>query len=232
MARLDRAGRPPRPAHLRADRHRSRVGDLVGPGAGAGPAAPPRPGAPRGTRPAQADRRARDPYLDPDRSRTQLRADPGLGRAAVPGYRRGGARPGELEGGRPRAGRAGPARLHAEHQQQDPGRALQPAGRAGCARVRADRVGRAGGSVAAAGRDHDPGHAGTAGPDRRSLPHRAGPGPGASPDQLVTGQSVTVPDPVAIAKMCMAFTPFPAPLLTVGRVTDATVLPLSSGTAA
>ena len=81
-----------------------------------------------------------------------------------------------------------------------------------------------------------------AGPDRRSLPHRAGPGPGASPDQLVTGQPVTgqpvthqpvtVPDPVAIAKMCMAFTPFPAPLLTVGRVTDATVLPLSSGTAA
>ncbi len=35
-----------------------------------------------------------------------------------------------------------------------------------------------------------------------------------------------------MAKMCMAFTPFPTPLLIVGRVTDATVLPLSSGTEA
>jgi hypothetical protein len=43
---------------------------------------------------------------------------------------------------------------------------------------------------------------------------------------------VGVPEPVAIAKMCMAVTPLPAPLLTVGSVTDATVLPLSSGTEA
>jgi hypothetical protein len=32
--------------------------------------------------------------------------------------------------------------------------------------------------------------------------------------------------------MCIAFTPFPTPLLTVGSVTDATVLPWSNGTEA
>ena len=40
------------------------------------------------------------------------------------------------------------------------------------------------------------------------------------------------PEPIAIAKMCMALMPFPTPLLTVGSVTDATVLPGSSGTEA
>lgn len=43
---------------------------------------------------------------------------------------------------------------------------------------------------------------------------------------------VGVPDPTAIAKMCVALTPFPMALLTVGRVTDATVLLGSSGTEA
>jgi hypothetical protein len=41
---------------------------------------------------------------------------------------------------------------------------------------------------------------------------------------------VGVPDPTAIAKMCIALTPFPIPLLIVGSVTDFTVLPDSSGT--
>jgi hypothetical protein len=45
-----------------------------------------------------------------------------------------------------------------------------------------------------------------------------------------SGHPVGVPFPVAIAKMCMAVTPFPTPLLTVGSVTDATVLPACSGT--
>lgn len=43
-------------------------------------------------------------------------------------------------------------------------------------------------------------------------------------------EPVGVPEPTAIAKMCIAFTPLPALLLTVGRVTDATVLPASKGT--
>jgi hypothetical protein len=41
---------------------------------------------------------------------------------------------------------------------------------------------------------------------------------------------VGVPDPIAIAKMCSAVIPFPMPALTVGSVTDATVLPACSGT--
>jgi hypothetical protein len=41
---------------------------------------------------------------------------------------------------------------------------------------------------------------------------------------------VGVPEPIAIAKMCIALTLFPTPVLTVGSVTDATVLPGSSGT--
>lgn len=41
---------------------------------------------------------------------------------------------------------------------------------------------------------------------------------------------VGLPFPAAIEKMCIAFTPLPAPLLTVGSVTEATVLPGSSGT--
>ena len=41
---------------------------------------------------------------------------------------------------------------------------------------------------------------------------------------------VGVPDPVAIAKTCNAVIPLPAPALTVGSVTEATVLPACSGT--
>jgi hypothetical protein len=41
---------------------------------------------------------------------------------------------------------------------------------------------------------------------------------------------VGVSEPIAIAKMCIAFTPFPTPVLTVGSVTDATLFPGSSGT--
>ncbi len=39
-----------------------------------------------------------------------------------------------------------------------------------------------------------------------------------------------VPEPMAIAKMCIAVMPFPTPALTVGSVTDATFLPACSGT--
>ena len=41
---------------------------------------------------------------------------------------------------------------------------------------------------------------------------------------------VGVPDPTAIAKTCNAVIPLPAPALTVGSVTEATVLPACSGT--
>jgi hypothetical protein len=41
---------------------------------------------------------------------------------------------------------------------------------------------------------------------------------------------VGVPAPIAIAKMCSAVIPLPTPALTVGSVTDATVLPACSGT--
>jgi hypothetical protein len=41
---------------------------------------------------------------------------------------------------------------------------------------------------------------------------------------------VGVPDPIAIAKTCSAVIPLPAPALTVGSVTEATVLPACSGT--
>ena len=75
--------------------------------------------------------------------RLHLRRDPGLGRGAVAGGRRDGARARELgvEEGGPR--RAGPARLHAERHQQDPGRAVQPPPGARRAGVGADHLGRA-----------------------------------------------------------------------------------------
>ena len=73
-------------------------------------------------------------------------------------------RPGQLEVGGARAGRSGPARLHAEREQQDPGRALQPAAARRGAGVRPDRLGRAGRSGAAARRLHDPDHPGPVGP--------------------------------------------------------------------
>jgi hypothetical protein len=44
--------------------------------------------------------------------------------------------------------------------------------------------------------------------------------------QLLVG----VPEPIAIEKTCSAVVPLPAPALTVGSVTDATVLPACSGT--
>ena len=41
---------------------------------------------------------------------------------------------------------------------------------------------------------------------------------------------VGVPDPIAIANTCSAVIPLPTPALTVGSVTEATVLPACSGT--
>ena len=63
----------------------------------------------------------------------------------------------------------------------------------------------------------------TMGPDvRHNLPLEA--------PQAAPYPPVGVPDPIAIAKMCSAVIPFPTPALTVGSVTDATVLPACSGT--
>ena len=79
-----RTDHPDRPSYA-LDRHRSRAGDHLGPGADAGPAAPHRPGPPRGPRATQADRRPRDPYLDPDRARDPASRRPGPGWSSCPG---------------------------------------------------------------------------------------------------------------------------------------------------
>ena len=71
-----------------------------------------------------------------------------------------------------RARRPGPAGLHAERDQQDARRAVQPAGRRRRAGVRADRVGRARRPGAATGRLHDPRRCSTASP---SAATRSGP---------------------------------------------------------
>jgi hypothetical protein len=85
------------------------------------------------------------------------------------------------------------------------------------------------------------------GPGPESGPVESGPTTGrpavprgrrSSPAAVRAGQTsgyqplVGVPEPTAMAKMCMALIPFPTPLLTVGSVTEATVFPASSGTEA
>ena len=55
---------------------------------------------------------------------TDLSGHPRLGGGAVQGDRRRRARAGQLEVGRQRAARPGAARLHAEREQQDPGRSV------------------------------------------------------------------------------------------------------------
>ena len=63
--------------------------------------------------------------------RGSLIRTPAVGGAPVQGDRRGRARASQLEVGCQRTARPGPARLHPEREQQDPGRSLQPAGRGG-----------------------------------------------------------------------------------------------------
>ena len=78
--------------------------------------------------------------------------------------------PGQLEVAGRRARRPGPARLHAERHQQDARRAVQPATRAGRARLGADRLGRARRPGADPGRLHRADHA--AAPRREGRPLR------------------------------------------------------------
>ncbi len=112
-------------ADVRADRPRPGRADHLGRAAGARPAAPHRARAPRRAwRGAKVTGRRGIQIWVPIGRRLHLRRDPGLGRAALAHGRPGGARAGQLEvGGQGRAG-AGPARLHAERRQQDPGRAV------------------------------------------------------------------------------------------------------------
>jgi hypothetical protein len=131
VARVDRAHRRAAAAHLRAHRHRRRLGHVLGRRAGAGPAAPHRARAPGRAGAAQGDRPHRHPDLGSDHPRPELRGDPQVGRAAVQGGRRGRARPGQLAVGRGQAAGPRPAGLHPERQEQDAGRAVQPAPGAG-----------------------------------------------------------------------------------------------------
>ena len=100
--------------------------------------------APRRRGPAEGDRPARHPDLGPDRRRGPTFDET---RAWVERLSRTvGAVVPELVSWKwqvARARRAGPAGLHPERDQQDPGRAVQPAGRRRGAGVRADRLGRA-----------------------------------------------------------------------------------------
>ncbi len=167
---------------------------VVGRGAGAGPAAPHRPGAPRGTGAAQADRAARDPDLDPRSPRDPASRRPGPGWSSCPGpsarwcrsqvswkwdvRERGGlARLDYTQNTSnktlvapysPRAAAGAPVSAPIEWDELD-----DPSLRPDCVhdpRPCPDRLARLG----------DP------------VPHRAGPGPGAPPDQL---RSVTVNPP-------------------------------------
>ena len=134
--------------------------------------------------PAQAHRPARRADLDPGRARPVVRGHPDLGRAAVQVRRVRRARPGQLEVGRPRPGRAGPPRLHPERQPQDPRRALQPARRGGRADLRAPGVGRARRPGTAAGLGHHPDRHGPAERARRPVPGAAQRTAGAAADPL------------------------------------------------
>ena len=129
--------------------------------------------APRRRGVAEADRPARHPDLGTGRDRTVVRRDPRVGGAGVAHRGRGHARAGELEVAGPRPIGSGPAGLHPERDQQDPGGALQPAGRSGGAGLRADRVGRARRPQAPARPLHDPDH--PAAPRRARRPLRPGP---------------------------------------------------------
>ena len=131
VARLDLAGRGPEPSDLRAGRPRPRRADHVARATGPRAAAPDGLRAPGRRRVAQADRPARHPDLGTDRDRPVVRRDPRVGRTGVADRGRRRPRAGQLEVAGPRALRAGPAGLHPERGQQDPGGALQPAGRCG-----------------------------------------------------------------------------------------------------
>ena len=105
--------------------------------------------------------------------RAGIRRHPRLGRGTVQDGRGGRTRSGQLEvaGRRPR--RPGPSGLHAERDQQDPGRAVQPAGGRRGAGVGAHRLGRARRPRAATRRVHDPLDRPPSGRARRSVPGRA-----------------------------------------------------------
>ena len=177
---VDVAARDAGPALVRAHRHRPRPGHHLGRGRHAGSAVSDRPGAPRRSRPSQGHRQAWHPGLDRHPPRSLLRRDERLGRRALARRRldRSGSR--QLGVGEARAEGQGAARLHAERDQQDARRALQPAAGPRCAGQHADRLGRAGRRLAAPGQVDDSRRPGTPGGARRPL--RIGPdrSPGAA----------------------------------------------------
>ena len=121
-----------------------------------------------------------------------VRRDPRVGGAGVAHRGRGHARAGELEVAGPRPIGSGPAGLHPERDQQDPGGALQPAGRSGGAGLGADRVGRARRPRAPARPLHDPDHPAAARRARRPL--RPGPhDPPAPPHPPLTVRALDRP---------------------------------------
>ncbi len=142
-ARVDVTRSERRAADVRARRHRPRRVDDLGRDADARPAAPHRARPSRRARVSEDLRPTRPADLDPDRGRSDVPRDAGVGGAAVADDRRGRRRPRERRMGEEGAGRPGSPRLHAERAQQDARRAVQRAGGGGCARLATDRVGRA-----------------------------------------------------------------------------------------
>ena len=137
-----RSRRPP--ADVRADRHRSRREDDLG------RAARPRPPLPGRTRPPRASRAS--PKVTGQRGiqiwvpiepRPHVRRDPHVGRGGLAGV--GETVPDLVSAGSGRSGPhgPGPARLHAERDQQDARRAVLARARSRRAGVDADRLGRA-----------------------------------------------------------------------------------------
>ena len=100
-----------------------------------------------------------------------------------------GPRPRQLEVAGGRARRAGPARLHPERDQQDPGRSVQPAARAGRAGLRPHHLGRARRPRAATGRVHHPHHRFTPRGEGRPVRGSAPPGSAAAA-ALIAGTAV------------------------------------------
>ena len=135
--------RPAGPPDLRPHRHRSRPGDDVRRRARARPPLPLGARPPRRGRPAQGERTAGPADLGAGRARTVVRRDPGMGREALPRRRRDRARAGELGVAGARARGSSTLGLHAERDQQDPGRPVQRAGRGGSPGVDPARMGRA-----------------------------------------------------------------------------------------
>ena len=124
-SRIDAAA----PADVRADRPRPRRRDDAGTTCWCSPGCTaPRSSTSASGRAAEGHRPARHPDLGADRAAARASTTPGLGRAAVADGRRASSRSWSAGSGRcSERARPGPARLHAERDQQDARRAVQPA---------------------------------------------------------------------------------------------------------